>query len=530
MSAFQDLPENDTRKSTYAKGKQTQQILTNTFKEVKITDTKFFKSFEKLSKQYPNIFAEWDKKKNKFDPSHVITLGSKYYWWLTPYDDPKTGKHFDFSWKATLRQRINNRKCPYIDDLKVYSGFNDLKTRCPRLMKEWDYNKNTLNPSNILWKTTKKAWWICPRGHSYETRISHRTNLGKPSSCPYCCNPPRKILAGFNDLCTTNPELLKEWDYNRNPIKPNQVSKGYSKKVWWKCKLGHSYKQMISYRVNAINSGKFGTCPYCSNQKLLPGFNDLATRYPELLKEWDFNKNKIKPNQIMPGTRKKVWWKCPFGHSYSSYFYNKIGINHSDCPICDKENHTSFPEQAIYFYVKQEFPDAINSDQDTIGMELDIYIPSKRTAIEYDGFEWHRKHLKRDAKKDALCKQNGIRLIRIREGGLPAIDDSVNITVTTSKELASLASSIQEIFKLLNKSNHVKINLEKDATNIYESYIKSRKSKSLLKLFPDIAKEWHPTKNGRLLPSMVSYGTQKKCGGNALTVMNTEWKFILEQY
>ncbi len=143
-------------------------------------------------------------------------------------------------------------------------------------------------------------------------------------------------------------------------------------------------------------------------------------------------------------------------------------------------------------------------------MELDIYVPSKRTAIEYDGFEWHRKHLKRDTKKDTLCKQNGIRLIRIREEGLPAINDSVNITVTTSKELASLTSSIQEIFKLLNKSNHVKINLEKDATNIYESYIKSRKSKSLLKLFPDIAKEWHPTKNDRLLPSMVSYGTPKK--------------------
>ncbi|WP_269259886.1 zinc-ribbon domain-containing protein [Lactobacillus crispatus] len=280
---------------------------------------------------------------------------------MTPYDDPKTGNHFDFSWKVTLRQRINNRKCPYIDDLKVYSGFNDLKTRCPRLMKEWDYSKNTLNPSNVLWKTTKKAWWI-----------------------------------------------------------------------------------------------------------------------------------------------------CPFGHSYSSYPYNKTGINHSDCPICDKENHTSFPEQAIYFYIKQEFPDAINSDQNTIGMELDVYVPSIRTAIEYDGFEWHRKHLKRDAKKDNLCRQNNIRLIRIREDGLPALNDSVNIIEKNPEESVSLASSIQEVFKVLNKSNHVKINLGQDASYIYESYIKSRKSKSLLKLFPDIAKEWHPTRNGQLLPSMVSYGTPKK--------------------
>ncbi|MCT0193414.1 hypothetical protein EFM10_10555 [Lactobacillus helveticus] len=80
MSAFQGLPEKDIHKSACARKKQTQQILNDNSNETKATDTKFFKSFEKLSKQYPAIFAEWDEKKNKFDPSHVITLGSKYYW------------------------------------------------------------------------------------------------------------------------------------------------------------------------------------------------------------------------------------------------------------------------------------------------------------------------------------------------------------------------------------------------------------------------------------------------------------------
>ena len=38
-------------------------------------------------------------------------------------------------------------------------------------------------------------------------------------------------------------------------------------------------------------------CPYCSHNKVLGGFNDLATLFPEVADEWS-DKNEKKPTQV----------------------------------------------------------------------------------------------------------------------------------------------------------------------------------------------------------------------------------------
>ena len=121
--------------------------------------------------------------------------------------------------------------------------------------------------------------------------------------------------------------LLSEWDYEKNKdLIPKIVTRGYSKKIWWKCPKGHSYAALILNRVNGRN------CPYCSNHKVLSGYNDLATTNPELIKEWDFDKNTVKPTEVMRGSSKKVWWKCSFGHSFfASIYSHKLG----SCSICN---------------------------------------------------------------------------------------------------------------------------------------------------------------------------------------------------
>lgn len=81
--------------------------------------------------------------------------------------------------------------------------------------------------------------------------------------------------------------VLNEWDYDKNTILPEEVLAGSAKKVWWKCKQGHSFEQSIVYKTK---SKLQSTCPYCSHQKLLTGYNDLATTHPYILKEWDYEK------------------------------------------------------------------------------------------------------------------------------------------------------------------------------------------------------------------------------------------------
>ena len=83
----------------------------------------------------------------------------------------------------------------------------------------------------------------------------------------------------FYEFCMLHERtnLLKEWDESRNfPLTPDTVSYGSKKKVWWTCENGHSWQTTV--HVRSEGSG----CPYCTGRKVLPGFNDLGTLYPDV--------------------------------------------------------------------------------------------------------------------------------------------------------------------------------------------------------------------------------------------------------
>ena len=448
----------------------------------------------------PILSSEWHPQKNgniKFEDA--LSQIDKKVWWIGSCGH---------EWQDSISHRINGNVCPYCSGKKLLPGFNDLETWCNHnnktdLLNEWDFDKNNVSPHEILPKSTKKIWWKCSLNHSYDMALYLRTRENK-CGCPFCSVPIKKILKGFNDLATTHSYILDEWDFSKNNISPDEISSGSGKKVWWKCPFGHSYQQSIAYKVKSL---KKSTCPYCSHHKVLKGFNDLATTHSYILDEWDFSKNNISPDEISAGSGKKVWWKCPFGHSYQSTPYNRCGKMHSGCPICDKENHTSFQEQAILYYIKKFFPNTISSDKKQIGMELDIYIPSLKIAIEYDGKMWHKNNAIEE-KKNILCKQNDITLIRVRESGLSSYKNCICILRdnNSNKELSSIIEGL--LYKLCN--TNVTIDVDADASDIYAAYISTRKAKSLAITAPELALEWHPHKNGSLTAMMFSPGSNKK--------------------
>ena len=215
-------------------------------------------------------------------------------------------------WSAVPNTIIRGRWCPVCSGSKVLAGFNDLATTHPELSKEadgWD-------PKTSSKGSEKKVGWKCINNHFWLSTISSRTNMN--SGCPVCSGS--KVLAGFNDLATTHPELSKEadgWD-------PKTSSKGSIRKLSWKCELGHQYLMSPNSKTN----GKYG-CPICSNHRLLQGFNDLATTHPEIANQadgWD-------PKTILKGSRKKVSWICELGHSYSSSVGQR-SVKNQGCPIC----------------------------------------------------------------------------------------------------------------------------------------------------------------------------------------------------
>ena len=87
---------------------------------------------------------------------------------------------------------------------------------------------------------------------------------------------------------------------------------------------------MIAQRVQR-GSG----CPYCTNRKVLPGFNDLATVQPLIARQWHPTLNGgLTPEMVTAGSNRKVWWQCPLGHTWKAVVYSRAGSQRCGCPIC----------------------------------------------------------------------------------------------------------------------------------------------------------------------------------------------------
>lgn len=146
-----------------------------------------------------------------------------------------------------------------------------------------------------------------------------------------------------NSLAYLYPDLAKEWNYDKNgKLTPDKVNKGSRFKVWWKCPHGHEYQMTIGDRTRKPYTDPKGKihrpqgCPYCSGRRTWPGFNDLKTKHPEIAIYWDYDKNAdLLPTQVTSGSRKKIWWKCKYGHEYQRVIEGECNYK-GRCPICKK--------------------------------------------------------------------------------------------------------------------------------------------------------------------------------------------------
>ena len=517
--------------------------------------------------QYPELLAFWDYEKNEsVQPSDLSVGSNKKVWWKC-----LNGHH----WCVAPHNMKNNNGCPYCSGTRILSGVNDLLTINPELGDEWDYDANQgIDPHTIGPNSNKKVAWICKKGHRWKAVVSHR-NRGV--GCPVCSN--KLIIPGVNDFATVHPELLPEWNYEKNVgLSPDTVPPSGAKRVWWICSKGHEYQATLNKRHNGTG------CPYCYGNKLLTGYNDLQTVYPEIAATWDYEKNgDLRPEMITAHNNKRIWWRCERGHSWQTSVDNRAkgkGCPHcsgriitsgsndfsslhpaiaaewdyerntispdsiggksavyawwrcqmcgyswrasvsnrvagTGCPKCARRTHSSFPEQAVFYYVQKAYPDAINGYKQLFDnqMELDIYVPSLKIAIEYDGKAWHKGSRSREKEiiKFDSCKQAGITLIRIKEK-IEIGDEKTCDFLISSQYDYNHYMTLQDVLIELKKYVPLlcDINIERDRNEIWEGFYSALKTNSLRDCYPKIAVEWHPSRNGTVLPQMMTASSTEK--------------------
>lgn len=231
-----------------------------------------------------------------------------------------------------------------------------------------------------------------------------------------------------------------------------------------------------------------------------------------LMDEWNHEKNNelnFYPDKITLGSGKKVWWTCKHcGHEWMSIVCDRnLG---KGCPKCARVYQTSFNEMKIYYYIKKYFQDAISgySDKNNNISELDVYIPSLNVGIEYDGAKWHQ-NIDVDLRKDEVCEKNNINLIRVREPKCPSYQSNcmfIYMKNLSENELQNVILTILQVLRI----DQPDINFNRDCGDIESLISYNRINNSLAEKFPDIADEWHPTKNGNLKPENILPFSEKR--------------------
>ena len=248
----------------------------------------------------PDISEEWHPTRNPLSASVVFPDFKQQVRWLGGCGH---------EWRAPIAKRVNSRNgalCPYCSGRKALKGFNDVATLCPELAALWHPVKNrNLTPDAVsiashrevylwdgvmtrIWRQNPRKWLeehgrvelLAPFDSLVEEaraldaadgRACHGIGHGKSSVKWSRFLREAELNVSFEEwsLRFGHADLLAQWDEERNgPLKPSDVSRCDSARVWWRGECGHSWR--LSVRTRAFNDAG---CPYCGRRLTLEGFN-----------------------------------------------------------------------------------------------------------------------------------------------------------------------------------------------------------------------------------------------------------------
>lgn len=273
-----------------------------------------------LAARYPELARQWHPTRNgDLTPAQVLPGSHRAVWWVCEKGH---------EWRAQIKSRVMGCGCPICSNRKASPGENSLADRFPAIAAQWHPTRNGgLAPWQVIPGTRRKVWWRCEKGHEWQASVASRTY--SDCGCPYCAG--KRVIAEENSLAARFPAIAAQWHPTRNgSLTPQQVAAAANRKVWWRCDLGHAYRASVAART-AEGSG----CPYCAGRKVLPGFNDLASREPDLAKQWHPTLNgTLTPEMVTVGSHRKVWWVCDLGHVWKAVIYSRTGPKGCGCPVC----------------------------------------------------------------------------------------------------------------------------------------------------------------------------------------------------
>ncbi len=345
-----------------------------------------------LSHHREDLLEDYRRADNPLPPEEVTGLFTRYknhkFKWKCSDE-----KHPPFLASFPLRIRKDRGTCPFCSGREAVPGVNDLFSLEENgLMKLWDWEKNNelgLDPHKLLPQSSKVAYWTCEYGHTKTAPIYSKYN--SKGGCSECMKyietsfPEKAVLFYLSKVMTDvknnfRPAWMEkkeldifipslnvaiEYDGERfhkdiqKDIRKNDLCKRNGVKLIRIREVGcpdlptdNTCIKLPKYCYNTLSTAieelfKILGVAYNENIdvtkdeieilniiKLHKKTNSLAVKYPDIAKEWDYEKNgNVKPDMVSCKSNKRFYWKCKEKHgSWRATAASRV--SGTGCPVC----------------------------------------------------------------------------------------------------------------------------------------------------------------------------------------------------
>jgi Probable Zinc-ribbon domain len=367
-----------------------------------------------------------------------------------------------------------------------------------------------------------KLEWRCAEGHIWSAT---RGSVASGKWCPICSG---RTAWTDNNLEVTHPEITAEWHPTKNgDLSPKDFKAGSGKKVWWKCSHNpkHEWPTKISHRTGS-NSG----CPYCAPQSSrieIRAYTELKALFPEAI------------------------WRHKIEGSEADIFIPELDLAvevdgnywHKDFLEADKNKNVLFRKSNITTLRLREAGLPQIEAHDVIFSSNDddlITIRSLISAIlDLTSGQVIKDRLANYLTRDNFCNDKEYNRILSYLPAPPPEESLLTLEPKVAKDWHNEKNNPlkPEMFKP-RSGKTVWWRCSKNPKHEWKVRIITRTrgngcpfcagiyvlpEESLAGQYPDIAKEWHPTKNGELGPDQVTIKSGKKVWWQCSKDSSHEW-------
>ena len=461
---------------------------------------------------YPCIADDFHPLKNQpgLLPTAIVANSEQKYWWLCG--------HCEHEWETSARTRYKGRGCP-----KCGGVMRRKLSEFPDLVAQLHFDNYQDHPDLLKLPMSSKVrlLWVCPDcDREWRTSVGARTK-SQPTGCPSCAakkrarSPDRKTP--YRPLSKV-PELVVELHKTLNPpetLDLEEISKHTDLLLWWTCsECNHDWQTSVTSRFSGRG------CPLCGDKrgtkkrraKQLEKVGPFGEHYPDVLKEWDHDKNDTDPASLTAGSHYLAWWRCKYGHEWQTQVKTRT-VSGSGCRFCNSHG-TSRIEIRVYSELLLLFPES-QWRYKVEDVEADIFVSSKNLVIELDGYPWHNNETKyaSDVSKQQIWFEAGYQIIRLRDYRLVrTLSHSISVKLEITDEFSVVTTLIDELGER-NLLEPEKLSEWRQSIqgsrfpneDVFQEILRRTPmpdfDNSLAGQYPEISKTWSK-KNGKLKPEM----------------------------